>query len=73
MKIMSLLLTSQFPKLFISHFSLLLFKSQLLRKLYNIINAVNLIYIIITCNYIYICNQIAVYRVNEKANLHMVL
>ena len=50
---------------------LFLFKSQLLRKLFYIINTVGFIFFLITCNCFYIHNQIAVDSVNEKANLHI--
>ena len=49
---------------------LLLFNSQLLRKLFYI-NTVGLIYTLITCNCIYIYNQLAVYSMNGKANFHI--
>ena len=51
--------------------NLFLFKSQLLRKLFYIINNVGLICMLITCNCIYIYNQTAVYSVNRNTNLYI--
>ena len=45
-------------------------KSQLL-ELFYVINTAGLMYILITCNSIYIYNQIAVYSVKGKVNLHI--
>ena len=54
-------------------FSMILFlsKPQLVIKLFSIINTVGFIYILITCNCIYIYNKIAIYSMNGKANLHI--
>ena len=46
--------------LVIHRFSMILFKSHLLRKLFYIINSVGLIYILITCNCISKYNQVAI-------------
>ena len=52
-------------------FSRIFFFTSITKK--NIyINAVDLIYTLITCNCIYIYNQITVFSVNGKANLHIV-
>ena len=50
---------------------LFLFKPQILIKLFDIINTVDHMYILIRCNCIYIYNEIAVYSVSGKANLHI--
>ena len=45
------------------------FSMILLRKLFYIFNSFVLIYILVTCNCIYIYNQIVVFSVNKKTNL----
>ena len=39
--------------------------------MFNIINTVGLIYILIAWNCIYIYNEIVIYSLNRKANLHI--